>query len=261
LSGDHTLAEWIDLRLRAPGRPQSAEEIERLLNQEIAAAGACRHDDGQATTCEAAEEIDQDSSAKDRFSNVSVQKYPDVDVYLVTLNYSGHCGIGQEFLLFDFDRRLRRLRKFWELTEKNDRDRLGLPQMVNVSAGVGQGRPGFVVASGDYSHCNSTWEYGRYRIWSVDKDLQQARLTVDDGRSTTIDGPLGIQSRVWCDNVRIDRLAPWLGHIMVSRSETARPLLTPGEVMQLPAIDEIVMVAGVHPIRGAEGPVFRGRAS
>lgn len=29
------------------------------------------------------------------------------------------------------------------------------------------------------------------------------------------------------------RLSPWLGHLMVSRSETARPLLTPGEVMQL----------------------------
>ncbi|MFN8683137.1 conjugal transfer protein TraG [Paracoccus sp. P2] len=45
------------------------------------------------------------------------------------------------------------------------------------------------------------------------------------------------------------RLAPWLGHIMVSRSETARPLLTPGEVMQLPPEDEIVMVAGTPPIR------------
>jgi type IV secretion system protein VirD4 len=45
------------------------------------------------------------------------------------------------------------------------------------------------------------------------------------------------------------RLSPWLGHLMVSRQETARPLLTPGEVMQLPPSDEIVMVAGIHPIR------------
>ena len=30
------------------------------------------------------------------------------------------------------------------------------------------------------------------------------------------------------------RLSPWLSHVMVSRQETARPLLTPGEVMQLP---------------------------
>jgi type IV secretion system protein VirD4 len=55
------------------------------------------------------------------------------------------------------------------------------------------------------------------------------------------------------------RLAPWLGHIMVSRSETARPLLTPGEVMQLPATDEIVMVAGVHPIRARKARYFEDR--
>jgi len=36
---------------------------------------------------------------------------------------------------------------------------------------------------------------------------------------------------------------------MVSRQETARPLLTPGEVMQLPPREEIVMVAGTPPIR------------
>jgi len=35
------------------------------------------------------------------------------------------------------------------------------------------------------------------------------------------------------------RLSPWLAHLMVSRQETARPLLTPGEVMQLPSTDEI----------------------
>jgi type IV secretion system protein VirD4 len=45
------------------------------------------------------------------------------------------------------------------------------------------------------------------------------------------------------------RLAPWLSHLTVSRQETARPLLTPGEVMQLPPTDEIVMVAGLPPIR------------
>ncbi|RWK23461.1 MAG: conjugal transfer protein TraG [Mesorhizobium sp.] len=45
------------------------------------------------------------------------------------------------------------------------------------------------------------------------------------------------------------RLSPWLGHLMVSRQETARQLLTPGEIMQLPPTDEIVMVAGTPPIR------------
>lgn len=55
------------------------------------------------------------------------------------------------------------------------------------------------------------------------------------------------------------RLSPWLGHLMVSRSETARPLLTPGEVMQLPATDEIVMAAGVHPIRAKKARYFEDR--
>lgn len=45
------------------------------------------------------------------------------------------------------------------------------------------------------------------------------------------------------------RLAPWLSHVMVSRQETARPLLTPGEVMQLPPADELVLVSGLAPIR------------
>jgi type IV secretion system protein VirD4 len=45
------------------------------------------------------------------------------------------------------------------------------------------------------------------------------------------------------------RLAPWLGHVMVSRQETARPLLTPGEVMQLPHGEAIVLVSGLAPIR------------
>ena len=45
------------------------------------------------------------------------------------------------------------------------------------------------------------------------------------------------------------RLAPWLGHLMVSRQETARPLLTPGEVMQLPTNEAVVMVSGHPPIK------------
>lgn len=55
------------------------------------------------------------------------------------------------------------------------------------------------------------------------------------------------------------RLSPWLGHLMVSRSETARQLLTPGEIMQLPPDEEIVMVAGVAPIRARKARYFEDR--
>src|SRR4051812_16594509 len=52
------------------------------------------------------------------------------------------------------------------------------------------------------------------------------------------------------------RLSPWLGHLMVSRQETARPLLTPGEVMQLPASEELVLVSGMSPIRAGKARYY-----
>jgi len=55
------------------------------------------------------------------------------------------------------------------------------------------------------------------------------------------------------------RLSPWLGHLMVSRQETARPLLTPGEVMQLPPEDELVLVSGCHPIRAKKARYYEDR--
>jgi type IV secretion system protein VirD4 len=55
------------------------------------------------------------------------------------------------------------------------------------------------------------------------------------------------------------RLAPWLAHVMVSRQETARPLLTPGEVMQLPPADELVLVSGLPPIRAQKLRYYEDR--
>ena len=60
------------------------------------------------------------------------------------------------------------------------------------------------------------------------------------------------------------RLAPWLAHVMVSRQETARPLLTPGEVMQLPNDEALVLVSGLQPIKAKklryyEDDNFKGR--
>lgn len=55
------------------------------------------------------------------------------------------------------------------------------------------------------------------------------------------------------------RLSPWLGHLMVSRQETSRPLLTAGEIMQLPPLDELVLVSGTAPIRGKKVRYFEDR--
>jgi type IV secretion system protein VirD4 len=53
------------------------------------------------------------------------------------------------------------------------------------------------------------------------------------------------------------RLSPWLGHLMVSKAESPRPLLTPGEIMQLPPDEEVVMLAGTPPIRASKARYFK----
>ncbi len=55
------------------------------------------------------------------------------------------------------------------------------------------------------------------------------------------------------------RLALGLAHVMVSRQETSRALLTPGEVMQLPPADELVLVSGTPPIRARNLRYFEDR--
>ena len=55
------------------------------------------------------------------------------------------------------------------------------------------------------------------------------------------------------------RLAPWLSHVMVSAQETQRALITPGEVMQLPPNEAIVMVSGARPIRARKLRYYEDR--
>lgn len=77
-----------------------------------------------------------------------------------------------------------------------------------------------------------------------------AFATNDERTAKRISETLGTATELRAQrNYAGHRLAPWLGHLMVSRQETARPLLTPGEVMQLPADDAVVMVGSQPPIR------------
>ncbi|WGG60831.1 conjugal transfer protein TraG [Brucella intermedia] len=81
--------------------------------------------------------------------------------------------------------------------------------------------------------------------------------TNDERTAKRVSDALGTATEMKAmQNYAGSRLAPWLGHIMVSRSETARQLLTPGEIMQLPPDDEIVMVAGTPPIRAKKARYF-----
>jgi type IV secretion system protein VirD4 len=51
------------------------------------------------------------------------------------------------------------------------------------------------------------------------------------------------------ENLAGSRMSPWLNHVMVADQESARALMTPGEVMELPQSDELVFVTGRPPIR------------
>jgi len=83
--------------------------------------------------------------------------------------------------------------------------------------------------------------------------VRVAFSTNDERTARRISDSLGTATEMRAmKNYAGHRLSPWLGHLMVSRQETARPLLTPGEVMQLPADEALVQVSGVAPIRASK---------
>ncbi|WP_255697368.1 conjugal transfer protein TraG [Pseudacidovorax sp. NFM-22] len=87
-----------------------------------------------------------------------------------------------------------------------------------------------------------------------------AFATNDERTAKRISDALGTATELRAQrNYAGHRLAPWLGHLMVSRQETSRPLLTPGEVMQLPPDDAVVMVSGHAPIRARKLRYFLDR--
>ena len=83
--------------------------------------------------------------------------------------------------------------------------------------------------------------------------VRVAFATNDERTAKRISDALGATTEIRAmKNYAGHRLSPWLGHLMVSRQETARPLLTPGEIMQLPPAEEIIMVSGSPPIRATK---------
>ena len=81
--------------------------------------------------------------------------------------------------------------------------------------------------------------------------------TNDERTAKRVSDALGMATELRAmKNYAGSRLSPWLGHLMISRQETARPLLTPGEVMQLPPDDELVLVSGCAPIRAKKARYY-----
>ncbi len=99
--------------------------------------------------------------------------------------------------------------------------------------------------------------YGQNNAILDNCHVRVAFATNDERTAKRVSDALGTATELRdSTNYAGHRLAPWLGHLMVSRQETARPLLTPGEIMQLPPTDEIVMVAGTPPIRATKARYY-----
>jgi type IV secretion system protein VirD4 len=92
--------------------------------------------------------------------------------------------------------------------------------------------------------------YGEHNAIIDNCHVRVAFATNDERTAKRISDALGTATEQRAmRNYAGHRLAPWLAHVMVSRQETARPLLTQGEVMQLPPADELVLISGMPPIR------------
>ena len=72
----------------------------------------------------------------------------------------------------------------------------------------------------------------------------------DERTARRLSDALGIATELRSlENLSGKRSSLWLTNVAVSKQETPRPLLTPGEVLQLPRDDALVLVSGVPPIR------------
>ncbi|MEV8468570.1 conjugal transfer protein TraG [Fluviibacterium sp. DFM31] len=100
--------------------------------------------------------------------------------------------------------------------------------------------------------------YGQNNAILDNCHVRVAFATNDERTAKRLSDALGTTTELRAmKNYAGHRLSPWLGHLMVSRQETARALLTPGEIMQLPSDDEIILVSGAAPIRAQKVRYFR----
>ena len=122
---------------------------------------------------------------------------------------------------------------------------------------AGYGLKSFLIAQ---SLNQSEKAYGQNNSILDNCHVRVSFATNDERTAKRVSDALGTATEMRAmKNYAGHRLSPWLGHLMVSRQETARPLLTPGEVMQLPADDELVLMSGCHPIRAKKARYFEDK--
>ena len=107
--------------------------------------------------------------------------------------------------------------------------------------------------------------YGEHSSILDNAHVRVAFACNDERTARRISDMLGVTTETRAQmNYAGSRMAPWLGHTMVSRQEVPRPLLTPGEVMQLPPADALILTGGAPPIRAKKvryfaEPLFKAR--
>jgi len=107
--------------------------------------------------------------------------------------------------------------------------------------------------------------YGEHSSILDNAHVRVAFACNDERTARRISDMLGVTTETRAQmNYAGSRMAPWLGHTMVSRQEVPRPLLTPGEVMQLPQADALILTGGAPPIRAKKvryfaDPIFKSR--
>lgn len=107
--------------------------------------------------------------------------------------------------------------------------------------------------------------YGEHSSILDNAHVRVAFACNDERTAKRISDMLGVTTETRAQmNYAGSRMAPWLGHTMVSRQEVPRPLLTPGEVMQLPPTEALIFTGGSPPIRARkvryfDEPVFKAR--
>lgn len=102
--------------------------------------------------------------------------------------------------------------------------------------------------------------YGEHNAILDNCHVRIAFATNDERTAKRISDALGTATEQRAmRNYAGHRLALWLAHVMVSRQETARALLTPGEVMQLAPTDELALISGHPPIRAKKLRYYEDR--
>ncbi|MBX9590871.1 MAG: IncP-type conjugal transfer protein TraG [Hyphomonadaceae bacterium] len=95
--------------------------------------------------------------------------------------------------------------------------------------------------------------YGQYHAILDNCHVRVAFAPNDERTAKRLSDALGTATELRAQrNLSGRRLSAWLSHTSISEQETPRPLLTPGEVLQLAPDDALVLVSGVPPIRACK---------